>query len=314
MNNIFITSKIVPYVYLLIHKEDKRFYIGSRRANKYPPEIDLPKYKTSSKYVKEIGFENFDYFILVTFPFEDGKLDALKTEQLLIQENWSDPLIINKSVFVGDTINIKRSGKNKNKIKKFWWNDGTNNLKSVEQPGENFVKGFLKSIQDKRCYNNGTECKLFYDGKEPEDWVYGKLEGNKWWTNGIININSVEKPDEDFYEGKINYRTTEKTINDGEIWWNNGSINVRNVICPGKNFIRGRIDDNRSEEKLFTGRQCWNNGIENNYAFECPGEGWTHGLLKNIKGKKFYNNGKDCKMFIEGQQYEGWILGKLKRT
>lgn len=46
----------------------------------------------------------------------------------------------------------------------------------------------------------------------------------------------------------------------------------------------------------------------------------THGMIKRVRsnppraslGKKWYNNGKECKYFIPGSQPDGWELGRIK--
>lgn len=93
--NIYPSSKVNPYVYICIHRETKEFYIGSRVANKEPSHLDFPKYRTSSKNVKP-RFDQFDWYIVAEFTYQTSKNDAYDFEQLLIYENWKDPLILNK--------------------------------------------------------------------------------------------------------------------------------------------------------------------------------------------------------------------------
>lgn len=88
---------ILPYVYLCIHKNTGHFYIGYREANKLPAELDLPIYKTSSKTVKS-NFSEFDWHIVAEFFDADS---AYNFEQQLINENWGDELLLNKSCFFG---------------------------------------------------------------------------------------------------------------------------------------------------------------------------------------------------------------------
>lgn len=84
---------IKPYVYRLSHKVTGQFYIGYRCANKEISIVDLPKYKSSSKVVAELGFDNFNWEILKEF--DDGEL-AYDYEQLLISEHIGNILCINK--------------------------------------------------------------------------------------------------------------------------------------------------------------------------------------------------------------------------
>lgn len=93
---IYASTKVLPYVYKLIHKETGQFYFGVRHANKVPSSEDLGiKYFSSSKYVKTIGFENFNYEILAEF---FRKEDALEFESTLINTSWRQINSLNKNV------------------------------------------------------------------------------------------------------------------------------------------------------------------------------------------------------------------------
>ena len=91
--------KMLPYVYKFTHKETGEFYIGVRYGNKYAAELDLGKrYWTSSKIVKP-RFTEFNYEILKEF---DDSSSAIDYEKNLIEENWSDPLILNQAIVQSD--------------------------------------------------------------------------------------------------------------------------------------------------------------------------------------------------------------------
>lgn len=93
---IYASTKVLPYVYKLTHKETGQFYFGVRHANKVPSSEDLgTKYFSSSKYVKIIGFENFNCQILAEF---FSKEDALEFESLLINDSWRQINSLNKNV------------------------------------------------------------------------------------------------------------------------------------------------------------------------------------------------------------------------
>jgi hypothetical protein len=99
--SIYPSTKIVPYVYKLTHKVTKQFYFGVRfsKNQKLPSHIDLgTHYFTSSKCIKQLGFDNFDTEILAEFPFDGGRIDAYLLEQQLIEENFSNSLILNKNI------------------------------------------------------------------------------------------------------------------------------------------------------------------------------------------------------------------------
>lgn len=103
---------ILPYVYKLVHKETGEFYIGYRWKNKVCVDEDFGTiYKTSSKYVKP-KFAEFESSIIAEFYDSE---DAYWFEQSLIEENFADPLILNKKY------QKKRDGKFR-----FGYSEGTN--------------------------------------------------------------------------------------------------------------------------------------------------------------------------------------------
>lgn len=93
---IYNSTKVLPYVYQLTHKETGQFYIGYRCSNKEPSTNDLGyDYFTSSKYVKNLGFDNFDLMIIAEFFTKNA---AIEFETQLITENWKHPLNLNKNL------------------------------------------------------------------------------------------------------------------------------------------------------------------------------------------------------------------------
>ena len=86
-----------PYVYLGINRITNEFYIGARYShskNKRNSVDDLGVvYYTSSKKVKPL-FAQFDWQILAVFI---SKEDALAYEEMLINEHWHNPLLLNKN-------------------------------------------------------------------------------------------------------------------------------------------------------------------------------------------------------------------------
>lgn len=110
--NIYTSSQSRPYVYICTHKQNKSFYIGFRQRNVAlgrTSDKDLPLYKTSSKIVRS-KFDEFDWQILAEFT--DGNA-AYDFEQLLIHENWDNPLLLNQSCHFNNTARMKfdRTGK-----------------------------------------------------------------------------------------------------------------------------------------------------------------------------------------------------------
>jgi hypothetical protein len=93
---IYQSTKSAPYVYMCVHKDTNKFYIGYRYNNvktNTTSDQDFPNYKTSSKKIKPI-FEMFNWCIIAEFFNED---DAYDFEQQLINEHWDNPLLINSS-------------------------------------------------------------------------------------------------------------------------------------------------------------------------------------------------------------------------
>lgn len=91
--NICPSTKVRPYVYFGFNPVTEEFYIGYREANTEPSHIDLFEYRTSSKIVNPI-FDQFIWTILAEFEIGD---DAYDFEQLLIYENWNNPLLLNEN-------------------------------------------------------------------------------------------------------------------------------------------------------------------------------------------------------------------------
>lgn len=102
---------VLPYVYKLTHKETGQFYIGFRCKNKVPSGQDLGFYYfSSSKSVKSIGFENFDVEIVAEFFDSDSAYDF---ENILISENFKDPLCLNEHFEKDGKRNFKSLGRKK---------------------------------------------------------------------------------------------------------------------------------------------------------------------------------------------------------
>ena len=108
------SNHIYPYVYRLTHKETGQFYIGYRCANKVQAARDLGHfYKSSSKLVKQLGFENFHCNILAEF-FDKEAAHNFECE--LIRESIKDPLILNQCVQGEHFRSTKHSEETKRKI------------------------------------------------------------------------------------------------------------------------------------------------------------------------------------------------------
>jgi len=93
---IYTSEKVMPYVYMGIHKTTGQFYIGSRTP-KSPSHSDIFTYRTSSKYVKPI-FDEFEWVIIAEF---FNGMHAYDYEQELIHNSWGNPLMMNRVCHYG---------------------------------------------------------------------------------------------------------------------------------------------------------------------------------------------------------------------
>ena len=143
-----------------------------------------------------------------------------------------------------------------NKNKK-WWNKDGKNIVSEICPGEGWKPGKYISKKEKLTYKNRNhnkkvfkriiKIKFKYKVKgikklkpkltEKEKFIKRSLlfSGRKWWNNGIKQHFCVEKPSEDFIEGRL------FNGQDNFHWWNNGKINKFCENCPGTEWKRGKL-------------------------------------------------------------------------
>lgn len=123
--DIYSSSRVLPYVYKLTHKETGQFYFGSRysKGQKFPSHLDILQYQTSSDIVKSIGFHNFEIEIIAEFFSESRFEDAWFLEHALIDEHFDDPLIINKHRIRNAKVQFmftKMSEEGKENLRAYW--------------------------------------------------------------------------------------------------------------------------------------------------------------------------------------------------
>ena len=117
--SIYQSIKPAPYVYMCVHKTTGQFYIGYREKNVYlnrTSDTDLPLYRTSSKYINPV-FEEYNWHIVAEFV--DGA-SAYDFEQVLIQEYWDHPLLLNRQYHIAGDTRFRNNGhseETKQKIK-----------------------------------------------------------------------------------------------------------------------------------------------------------------------------------------------------
>jgi hypothetical protein len=158
---IYSSEKTLPYVYKCVHKTTGQFYIGYRAANKIPSSNDLGfVYFTSSKTIKTIGFENFDYTILAEF-FNWG--DAYEYEQNLIAQYINNPQCLNKNVHLNSSSKWSRTGVSlseytKNKLRIV--NLGKSHSGDTKQKISNSLKGKIVSNETKNKMKKSWENRV----------------------------------------------------------------------------------------------------------------------------------------------------------
>ena len=91
-----------------------------------------------------------------------------------------------------------------------WWNNGTENRRCVECPGEGWVLGKL-----------------------------GRTAGN-WWNDGVVSVRSHEHPGEGWVRGHLHGKP-KQGHQLGFGWWNNGTKQIRSLECPGEGWVRGML-------------------------------------------------------------------------
>ncbi|MDR3503009.1 MAG: NUMOD3 domain-containing DNA-binding protein [Legionella sp.] len=86
-----------------------------------------------------------------------------------------------------------------------WWNDGEDNVQSIESPGEGWVLGRLSWVDPEALKGkNKGKKRTLEDRQKMSEYRIGKW----WWTNGEINRKSSECPADGFYRGR-----TKKKVN-----------------------------------------------------------------------------------------------------
>ena len=159
---------VLPYCYKITHKTTGQFYIGSRcnkSAKHYSEDFGI-KYFTSSKEVKELGFENFKIDWIEEFPTKELAYDW---EQMMIHVNLKDPLCLNKfSTFKNKKFSysgkthseesrLKISNKAKNRIVSKETRNKMSNTRKGKKPSE---EAKLKMSLSKQNISKETRNKI----------------------------------------------------------------------------------------------------------------------------------------------------------
>ena len=155
---------------------------------------------------------------------------------------------------------IKNMGKNNPSYGKYWWSNGTEEIKTSISPGEEWKRGrapHLKKIMSK------NRCGKTVGDKNSS---YGKY----WWTNGIDNIKSEKCPD-GWY----------RVIHKNKIWHNKSKkLEIESQECPGKGWVSGKFID---VPHGLVGKKWWhNNRGDRIRSVERPGPEWQLGKFLKL--------------------------------
>lgn len=261
--NIYTSSKPMPYVYRLDHPTTGEFYIGSRWKNvtkNVTSDIDLPMYKTSSKVVRP-RFDEFEWQIIAEF---QNPQEAFTFEQMMIKENWGNPNLLNRAVFINVKIQTKQDYQDPKRNKKISEHK-TGKTIFVNDAGERLylrtddplvTSGKFHGIAKGRTtigskgmmwVNNETEMLMIHENQLDEllnkGYTKGRLpmpekqKDKLSHTRAERKIPAPNKGKSEFIkDGRVKYfprgevppgwsPNVNKISNNGKHWFNNGSEN-----------------------------------------------------------------------------------------
>lgn len=258
----------LAYVYKLTHKISNEIYFGYRYGNvklKITPENDLgKKYFTSSGYIDKNNFHEYNHEILFKFESPDEAYDC---ETKLINENWYNPLLLNRHRQTDNTDRFKITEAGIEKLrksnsKKHWYNNGIKEC-HLEICPDGFVPGRLKNP---------------FPRKRPQS---GLLKEYVWFNNGKVQTMAKDAP-AGFTTGRLpSSIETNKKISDtmkngaahsaGKKWYTDGTKSVLARECPlgwisGHSYGSGNSHLNRD----YTGTHWYTNGVKSVRARNCP--------------------------------------------
>jgi hypothetical protein len=181
----------LPYVYRVTHKFTKQFYIGMRSSNKVVAEKDLGiHYFTSSKTIKN-NFQNYDIQIIAYF--QDWE-SAFLFENKLIEENWNDPLLLNKH-YQKNTSSFSMKGSKRPDLSEY-------NSKYKKKPKELRTYNCCKCnkiFQIEEFIHHKTKenpyCSKSCSNKRPSKYKGQKLyhlHGRPTWNKGVPNPQAAD--------------------------------------------------------------------------------------------------------------------------
>lgn len=145
---------------MLTHKITNEFYFGYREKNKVCSIQDLGiKYFTSSKHIKSIGFDNFNFEVLAEF---FNEIDAYDFEQELIKENKKNPLCLNRHYTNGKAFRYMR------KLGDYKTSEETKRKQSIAHTGKivsEETRQKISKIHTGKIVSEETKQKISKSGK-----------------------------------------------------------------------------------------------------------------------------------------------------
>ena len=245
----------LPYVYIVRNRLTKEYYIGMRSANKVVAEQDFGiKYFTSSKYVRK-NFDNFDATILAYFV---NQVSAFEYENNLIQQNWGDPLMINKH-YQKSMSKFSMTGSKRSDLSDF-------NSRTKSKPKEN------RNYQCRNCGNEVVKLEFCHHG--PKEFYY---------CNASCRNNTTLRPK--FKKTLTNEKKYKETLceNCGKMYFKN--VSSKSKCCSMSCSMKIALKDG--------GHPAWNKGLANPLAAENGRKGSKKQSM-TVKGRKrkYLENGK----------------------
>lgn len=160
---------------MCVHKTTGQFYIGYREKNVYlnrTSDVDLPLYRTSSKYINPM-FEEYDWHIVAEFV---NGVSAYDFEQELIKEYWNNELLLNRQYHTKQDTRFRNHGhsdETKKKIKeansgKFLTENHKNNISKSK-------KGKKRPIRTEEHCKNISLAKTGSKRQPPSEETRKKL-------------------------------------------------------------------------------------------------------------------------------------------
>jgi hypothetical protein len=279
------------YTYIIINTVNEKYYIGVRSCN-IDPILDID-YLGSSKYLNEdIAFYGKNSFIKDIIKVFDNRQDAMNHEIELHHyfDVENSNLFYNK--FNANTLGFTWYGKNhssdtiekikekrkfqkitKEQIEKFkeTWNEKS------KQEKEEYTK-FRKNVWSQKSKQEKDEFRKKMSIVSKKVWQNIPEKERKQRAKKILQTKShwsKEKKEKDFQKRSLSQKKSKNSRTQEEI---------TNAVEKRKKTYENMSDETKRE-------------ISNKRN-------------KKIRGRKWYNNGKESKMFFEDSVPEGFKLGR----